>query len=100
MEDELNNFKNQVDMLKKELEKKNNEIITLKNKLKSYTNAPRNKKFYENHADEIKQKAKEYNKKIKEENPEKIKEWSRNAYLKRKQKLEKLKLLEKEMEKN
>jgi len=59
----------------------------LKENLKKYTAPSRNKKYYENHRDEIIQKAKEYkeksgNKKVL--SPEKIKEYNKKAYEKRK----------------
>ena len=62
-----------------------NEI--LKDKLQSYTNGKRHKRYYEKNSDIVKQKAKEYIDKIKETNPEKIKEWRHTAYLNRKEKL-------------
>ncbi len=69
-----------------EISKLKNENNELKKKLQSYTNTERQKKYYENNKDIVKEKAKEYMKKIKETNPEKIKEWSHNAYLKKKNK--------------
>ena len=70
--------------LQKEYELKINE---LKEHLKKYTAPSRNKKYYENHRDEIIQKSKEYkvktgNKKV--VSPEKIKEYNKKAYEKRK----------------
>ena len=67
-----------------ELKNKNNE---LEEKLKSYTNPTRNKKYYEKNSDIVKEKAKNYMEKIKETNPEKLKEWRHQAYLNRKSKL-------------
>ena len=58
-----------------------------KKKLKSYTNPTRNKKYYEKNSDIVKEKAKNYIEKIKETNPEKLKEWRHQAYLNRKAKL-------------
>ena len=78
--EEYNNIKKELDDIKKI----NNE---LENKLKSYTNNNRHKKYYENNADAIKEKSKNYMEKIKETNPEKLKEWQHTAYLKRKEKL-------------
>ena len=75
-----------------ELQKRNleleNEVRELKEKLKKYTAPGRSKKFYENHKEEIKKKVMEYKEKNKEkkQDPEKIKEYNRRAYLKRKQK--------------
>ena len=40
------------------------EVNTLKEKLKNYTAPKRSKKFYENHKEEIQQKNKEYKEKI------------------------------------
>ena len=74
--------------LYKENQKLRLEIKTLQDKLKTYTNGDRHKRYYEKNVDTIKQKAKEYQEKVKKENPEKIKEWRHNAYLKRKAKLE------------
>lgn len=73
--------------LQKEYELKINE---LKEHLKKYTAPSRNKKYYENHRDEIIQKSKEYkeykektgNKKVVSQ--EKIKEYNKKAYEKRK----------------
>jgi hypothetical protein len=77
--------------LQKEYELKINE---LKEHLKKYTAPSRNKKYYENHRDEIIQKSKEYkvktgNKKV--VSPEKIKEYNKKAYEKRK--LKKLEII-------
>ena len=82
MTDKINNN----DLIKEieELKVKNKE---LEEKLKTYTNSDRHKKYYENHTEIVKEKAKKYMEKIKETNPEKLKEWRHNAYLKRKEKL-------------
>ncbi len=80
MNEEINKLKLEI----KELKTKNNE---LQEKLKSYTNPTRNKKYYEKNSDIVKEKAKNYMEKIKETNPEKLKEWRHNAYLNRKAKL-------------
>lgn len=80
MNEEINKLKYEIE----ELKIKNNE---LEEKLKSYTNPARNKKYYEKNSDIVKEKAKTYMEKIKETNPEKIKEWRHQAYLNRKAKL-------------
>ena len=70
--------------LQNEYELKINE---LKEHLKKYTAPSRNKKYYENHRDEIIQKSKEYKEKTgnkKVVSPEKIKEYNKKAYEKRK----------------
>jgi hypothetical protein len=61
-------------------------IEELEEKLKTYTNNHRHKKYYEKNKDTIKEKAKEYTQRMKLENPEKVKEWSHNAYLNQKAK--------------
>ena len=70
--------------MRKQLKNRNNE---LEEQLKSYTNPARNKKYYEKNSDIVKEKAKNYMEKIKESNPEKLKEWRHQAYLNRKAKL-------------
>ena len=77
----------EVSKLKLEIEELKNRNNELEEKLKSYTNPTRNKKYYEKNSDIVKNKAKNYMEKIKETNPEKLKEWSHTAYLNRKAKL-------------
>jgi hypothetical protein len=74
--------------LKKELEETKNKNKELEEKLKSYTSNHRHKKYYENNSDVVKERAKNYMDKIKETNPDKLKEWRHNAYLNRKAKLQ------------
>jgi len=66
------------------------EIQELKEHLKKYTAPKRNKTFYENHKEDIIKKVKEYRKNhsVKKPSQDKIKEYSRRAYLKKKQKLQ------------
>lgn len=71
---------NQIKILTEENER-------LKKQLENYNNS--RKSYYEKNKDLVNQKAKERLKKIAEENPEKLKEINRKAYLKRKEKLEK-----------
>ena len=73
-------------MIENELLKKKN--IELEEKLRSYTNTERNKKYYEKNSEKVKEKAKNYMEKMKMENPEKLKEWRHTAYMNRKAKLE------------
>ena len=80
MNEEINILKLEI----QELKKKN---IELEEKLKLYTNPERNKKYYEKNSNVVKEKAKTYMEKMKETNPEKLKEWRHNAYLNRKAKL-------------
>ena len=77
----------EIDKLKLEIEELKNKNNELEEKLKCYTNPTRNKKYYEKNSDIVKEKAKNYMGKIKETNPEKIKEWRHQAYLNRKAKL-------------
>lgn len=73
-------------IIENELLKKKN--IELEEKLKTYTNTERNKKYYEKNSEKVKVKAKTYMEKMKTENPEKLKEWRHTAYMNRKNKLE------------
>jgi hypothetical protein len=61
------------------------ENALLKEKLEKYMSQHKN--YYENNKEIVNEKAKQRLKKLSEENPEKIKEYRRNAYLKRKEKL-------------
>ncbi len=82
---DYNNIINENKLLKEE-----NTI--LKEKLNKYMNQHKN--YYENNKEIINEKAKKRLKKLSEENPEKIKEYRRNAYLKRKEKLKNEKIVE------
>ena len=77
---------NEIEDLKKEIETLKEENNTLKDRLQLYTNGERHKRYYEKNSENVKQKAKSYMEKIKETNPEKIKEWRHTAYLNRKEK--------------
>ena len=80
MEEEFSKMKQEIETLKI----KN---IELEEKLKTYTSNNRHKKYYENNTEVVIQRAKKYMDKIKETNPEKLKEWRHTAYLNRKEKL-------------
>ena len=80
MEEEFNIMKAEIETLKI----KNTE---LEEKLKTYTSNHRHKKYYDNNSEIVKERARQYMLKIKETNPEKLKEWQHNAYLKRKEKI-------------
>jgi hypothetical protein len=73
-------------IIENELLKKKN--VELEEKLKTYTNTERNKKYYEKNSEKVKVKAKTYMERMKTENPEKLKEWRHTAYINRKNKLE------------
>lgn len=78
-------------MNNEELLKENNllkdEIEKLKKQLENYNNS--RKLYYEKNKILVNEKAKERLKKIAHENPDKLKEINRRAYLKRKEKKEK-----------
>lgn len=61
------------------------EIERLKKQVESYTSSK--KAYYEKNKEYVKAQAKEGLKKLAEENPDKLKEYRRRAYLKRKEKL-------------
>ena len=76
-----------------ELLRKENEVLKQQNKelqerLSAYTNSDSHKRYYESHSTEVKEKAKVYLGKLKETNPEKLKEYRHTAYLNRKAKLQ------------
>lgn len=56
-----------------------------KAQLEKYTNNDRHKRYYEQNKDRVKENAKAYLNKLKEENPDKLKEYRRRAYVKRKE---------------
>ncbi len=60
----------------------------LENKLQKYTNSDGHKRYYEKNKEIVKEKGKTYLQKLKEENPDKLKEYRRTAYLNRKAKLQ------------
>jgi len=64
-------------------------INELEEKLKKYTNGNNHKNYYEKNKDIVKEKGSMYLKKLKGENPDKIKEYAKRAYLKKKEKLKK-----------
>jgi hypothetical protein len=70
-----------------------NQVLKIKNqelesKLQKYTNSKGHKRYYEKNKDIVKEKGKTYLHKLKEENPEKLKEYRRTAYLNRKSKIQ------------
>ena len=62
-------------------------VEELQDKLKKYTNPVAHQVFYEKNKEKIIKESSERLKKLKETNPDKLKEYRRNAYLKRKEKL-------------
>ena len=67
-------------LLKEENEKLKLEIFELNEKLKKYTNSQGHKKYYEKNKNIVIEKSKTYLQKLKEENPEKLKEYRKTAY--------------------
>jgi len=92
LQKEYDDFKQIFNLYKDDMTKKINEyelnINELKEKLKKYTAPKRNKTFYENHKEEIIKRNKEYIQKnkdnLKKPDPEKIKEYNKRAYERRK----------------
>jgi hypothetical protein len=76
----------EINELKQTIEKMKITIINLEENLKKYTNNSRHIKYYENNKEVVKERTKNYMEKMKTENPEKLKEWRRNYYLKKKEK--------------
>jgi hypothetical protein len=74
--------------LKTENEKLKNRINELEEHLKKYTSGKNHKKYYEKNKETVMKNGANYLNKLKEENPDKLKEYRRNAYLKRKAKIE------------
>ena len=64
------------------------ENAKLKLQLENYNNS--RKSYYEKNKEHVKAQAKEGLKKLAEENPDKLKEYRRKAYLKRKEKINEL----------
>lgn len=58
--------------------------------LKKYTYGNTHKRYYEKNKERVKEGGANYLKKLKEENPEKLKEYRRTAYLKKKNKLKEI----------
>ena len=64
-------------------------VIELEERLKKYTHTDSHKKYYEKNKEKIIEYANKNLFKLKNENPDKLKEYRRRAYLKRKEKLQK-----------
>lgn len=77
-----------IEELLKEFDMLKEENIKLKSQLESYNNS--RKSYYEKNKEIVNEKSKKRLKKLAEENPDKLKEINRQAYLKRKEKMNKL----------
>jgi hypothetical protein len=69
-----------------------NKLLKLKNseleeKLKKYTNSEGHKRYYEKNKQKVIDDSANYLKNLKENNPDKIKEYAKRAYLKKKEKI-------------
>jgi cell division septum initiation protein DivIVA len=76
-----------INVVLEENKKLKQRISELEERLKNYSNPPAHKEFYEKNKEKIIKESSERLKKLAESNPEKIKEYRRTAYLKRKEKL-------------
>ena len=77
-----------IEELLKEIDMLKEENTKLKSQLESYNNS--RKSYYEKNKEIVNEKSKQRLKKIAQENPDKLKEINRQAYLKRKEKINKL----------
>ena len=74
-----------LEKLKQENKKLKQKLEETETQLQKYTNSDRHKKYYENNKERIKANGLEYVKQLKEKDPEKLKEYRRTYYLKRKE---------------
>ena len=81
------NTEEENNILKQKIEGLEKHVAELEEHLKKYTNSTRHLKYYENNSEKVKERTKNYVEKLKTENPEKLKEWRRTYYLKKKEKL-------------
>ena len=72
------------DILVRENRELKNRIVDLEERLKKYTNSDGHRRYYEKNKGKIIEKANAYLKRLAEENPDKLKEYRRKAYMKRK----------------
>ena len=63
-----------------------NKVSELEERLKKYTNGSNHKRYYEKNKEKIKESGSNYLQKLKLENPEKLKEYSKRAYANKKKK--------------
>ena len=81
------NIYNNMDGLEQEKLLLKQKIQELEERLKKYTNGDNHKRYYEKNKDKVKEIGANYLNKLKEENPEKLKEYRRTYYLKKKEKM-------------
>ena len=84
----MNELLDEIKLLKEENERLRMELAETKEHLKKYTAPANMKKYYENHKEEIKQRVRDHKEKTGyKPSAEQKKEYNRQAYLKRKEKL-------------
>jgi predicted MPP superfamily phosphohydrolase len=74
----------EIDIIKKEVEELKKKNTELEERLKKYTNGDNHKRYYEKNKEKVMELGANYLQKLKEENPEKLKEYRRTYYLKKK----------------
>lgn len=74
-----------VEELYNQIQSLQSQVQLLKSQLEKYTNNDRHKRYYNNNKDKIKLNAKRYIEKLKDENPDKLREYRKKAYMNRKQ---------------
>jgi hypothetical protein len=82
----MDNIPDEITKLREENAKQKQIIQDLETRLKKYTNNQGHKKYLEQHKEQIQTIKNNYLQKLKEENPEKLKEYWRRASQKRKEK--------------
>jgi len=82
----MDNIPDEMTKLREENAKQKQIIQDLETRLKKYTNNQGHKKYLEQHKEQIQTIKNNYLQKLKEENPEKLKEYWRRASQKRKEK--------------
>jgi predicted secreted protein len=74
----------EIDIIKKEVEELKKKNVELEERLKKYTNGDNHKRYYKKNKEKVMELGANYLQKLKEENPEKLKEYRRTYYLKKK----------------
>lgn len=89
-----------VEKILKEKEALEQKVQLLEEKLNKIIHHESKQRYYETHKEEIIKNSRQWLTKVKETNPEKIKEYARRAYLKKKEKKMQEKMAEKEVSEN
>ena len=89
-ESKIKELEAELNAVKEKLQLANDELQTTKEHLKKYTAPSRNRKYYDNNKEIAKERSRIYKKTTNyKPTPEKVKEYARRAYLKKKEKLKK-----------